>query len=55
MALDMNALRRWIGRSELLHDSVTAVPPRALAATLDRSDAPVAAGDVLPPCWHWLQ
>ena len=54
MALDMDALRRWIGRTELLHDTVSAVPPRALTATLDRDDAPTNPGDALPPCWHWL-
>jgi 3-methylfumaryl-CoA hydratase len=53
MALDMAHLRRWIGRSETLADTATAVPPRALSATLDRDDAP-QAGDALPPCWHWL-
>ncbi len=53
MALDIDHLRSWIGRSETLDDVATAAPPRALTATLDRDDAP-AAGDVLPPCWHWL-
>ena len=54
MALDIEHLRGWIGRSEGLADVATAVPPRALAATLDRDDAPSQPGDVLPPCWHWL-
>ena len=53
MAIDIDHLRSWIGRSETLADVATAVPPRALSATLDRDDAP-AAGDVLPPCWDWL-
>ena len=54
MALDMDRLRSWIGRSETLTDVATAVPPQALAATLDRDDAPQQPGDALPPCWHWL-
>jgi 3-methylfumaryl-CoA hydratase len=54
MALDINLLRGWIGRTELLHDVATVVPPRALAATLDRDDSPSQPGDALPPCWHWL-
>ena len=35
-------------------DRVTATPIAALAATLDRDDAPPADGDPLPPLWHWL-
>ena len=54
MALDIDPLRSWIGRTEVLADMATAVPPRALSATLDRDDAPLQPGDVLPPCWHWL-
>lgn len=53
MSLDLDPLRSWIGRSEAMDDVATAAPPKALAATLDRGDAP-AAGDTLPPCWHWL-
>ena len=53
MKLDMPHLRSWIGRSEVLHDVATPVPPQALTATLDRDDAP-APGEALPPCWHWL-
>jgi 3-methylfumaryl-CoA hydratase len=54
MALDIDHLRSWIGRTETLADTATAVPPRALSATLDRDDAPWQSGDALPPCWHWL-
>ena len=54
MALDMAALRSWIGRSETQVDVAAAVPPRALAATLDRDDPPSQPGAALPPCWHWL-
>jgi len=47
-------LQSWVGRTETLHDSVTAAPVRALSATLDREDAEPAPGSALPPLWHWL-
>jgi len=47
-------LKGWEGRSETLHDEVTAAPVRALSATLDRDDPPPAPGSDLPPLWHWL-
>jgi 3-methylfumaryl-CoA hydratase len=47
-------LRSWEGRSETLHDEITAAPVRSLSATLDRDDPPPAAGTALPPLWHWL-
>ena len=46
-------LRTWIGRREELDDVVAACKVAALAATLDRDDLPPAAGDPLPPPWHW--
>ena len=54
MSLDIDHLRSWIGRQEVLTDRVTAVPMAALSATLDRDDPRPAAGDPLPPLWHWL-
>jgi len=50
----MNAWSDWIGRSETLHDSVTATPIRALNATLDHPALDVRAGMPIPPLWHWL-
>ncbi len=52
--LDVDHLRSWIGRQEPQHDQVTRFPVAALAATLDRDDPAPAAGDPLPPLWHWL-
>jgi 3-methylfumaryl-CoA hydratase len=52
--LDVEHLRSWIGKQETLHDQVTRFPIAALSATLDRDDAAPAAGDPLPPLWHWL-
>lgn len=54
MSLDIDHLRTWIGVTTVVNDVVTAVPIQALSATLDRDDAPVAQGAILPPCWHWL-
>jgi len=55
--VDMDAtfenLRDWIGKTASAEDTVTAVPARALAATLDRT-AKFERGDSLPPPWHWL-
>ncbi len=52
--LDVDHLRSWIGKQETLHDQVTRFPIAALSATLDRDDPAPAAGDALPPLWHWL-
>jgi 3-methylfumaryl-CoA hydratase len=52
--LDVEHLQSWIGKQETLHDQVTRFPIAALSATLDRDDPPPAAGDPLPPLWHWL-
>ncbi len=54
MRLDIDHLRGWIGRQQVLHDSITSFPVAALAATLDRDDAEPQPGDTLPPLWHWL-
>jgi len=53
MAIDITSLKQWIGRSETVADEMPAFQARALAATLDRDDAP-KAGDALPPLWHWV-
>jgi 3-methylfumaryl-CoA hydratase len=52
--MDIVHFQQWIGRSETHADIVTAAPAAALAATLDRDDAPPRTGDILPPLWHWL-
>jgi 3-methylfumaryl-CoA hydratase len=50
----LDTLRGWEGRSETLHDEITAAPVRNLSATLDRDDPAPVAGTELPPLWHWL-
>jgi 3-methylfumaryl-CoA hydratase len=53
MALDIAHLKQWIGRTETVTDPMPPFPAAALAATLDRGDAP-GIGDALPPLWHWI-
>lgn len=51
-------LQDWLGRSETVHDTVTATPFAALTATLDWPPGALpsrpAEGTPLPPLWHWL-
>ena len=50
----MEDLSRWIGRNEVLHDSLGPTPVVALGATLDHPAAEASTGAPLPPLWHWL-
>ncbi len=52
--LDIDHLRKWIGRSEARQERIAPFPSNALAATLDRDDAPYVDGTALPPLWHWM-
>ena len=52
--LNIDDLRRWIGRSETTEERIAPFPATALAATLDREDPPYVDGTPLPPLWHWL-
>jgi 3-methylfumaryl-CoA hydratase len=54
VAVDVDELRTWIGRSESYTDHVTPTAVAALAATLDRDDPLPTTGDPIPPLWHWL-
>ena len=54
MRPDIDELRAWTGRQEVVEDVVTPFPVAALAATLDRDDPAPAPGTPLPPLWHWL-
>jgi 3-methylfumaryl-CoA hydratase len=53
-SLDIDHLRRWVGRSESLEDRCDAARVRQLAATLDMDPAPWREGAELPPLWHWI-
>jgi len=52
--VDIEALQRWIGRTELRSDVLSATPVAALSASLDYEHPRALIGDSLPPCWHWL-
>lgn len=54
LALDSDALKGWIGKTEVTHDQVTIAPLKALSATLDRHDPAPVQGGAIPPLWHWL-
>jgi len=49
--MDINA---WIGRSRERRDAMDPWAAAALIATLNLARAEPAAGDALPPFWHWL-
>lgn len=55
MAADLQA---WVGRSETRTDTIGVERCVAMQAALDSpvfgGAAPLAAGDPLPPLWHWL-
>jgi 3-methylfumaryl-CoA hydratase len=50
MSASAQNLDAWLEKQEVVKDDITAFPLKAMAATLDRSEA----GDVVPPLWHWL-
>jgi 3-methylfumaryl-CoA hydratase len=54
MSLDIRHLGTWVGSSETRTEQIGPFPATALAATLNRSDAPYVDGTPLPPLWHWL-
>jgi 3-methylfumaryl-CoA hydratase len=47
-------LQAWVGRTETLHDDISAAPLRAFSATLDRDDPLPQKGTPVPPLAHWL-
>lgn len=51
--LDLDRLRRWIGRTKDQTETVSASWCNRLAATLDR-EGDLQDGDVLPALWHFI-
>jgi 3-methylfumaryl-CoA hydratase len=51
--IDLEHLRSWVGKTEQVDDLIAPSRVAALAATMDRDDAPPKSGDPLPPPWHW--
>jgi 3-methylfumaryl-CoA hydratase len=50
---DIAHLKSWVGRTQTIEDIIAVDRVVAMAATLDLERAP-AAGEALPPGWHWL-
>lgn len=51
--IDLAHLRGWVGREQVMTQSIDPFPARALAGLLDRPTPP-GEGDALPLPWHWL-
>ena len=47
-------LQNWQGKTETLHDDITAAPVRGLSVTLDHEEFASVEGSELPPLGHWL-
>jgi 3-methylfumaryl-CoA hydratase len=55
MTIDIDHLQSWIGKTEELHDLITAPTMAGYAATLDRvDDLDPQLGDPVPPAGHWM-
>jgi len=54
MAIDIEYLKQWTGRSETMQDVLHAKPLVLFSATLNRQDPPPQEGDEIPPFWHGL-
>jgi 3-methylfumaryl-CoA hydratase len=52
-SLDIDALRKWIGRTESAEDEITAERTRAFTATLTGDLSVPAKGDPAPLAFHW--
>jgi 3-methylfumaryl-CoA hydratase len=52
--MDIDYLRKWVGRSERAFDEIGPTPPAVLAAALDRQEPRLSDGDALPLLRHWL-
>jgi 3-methylfumaryl-CoA hydratase len=53
MKIDIAPFRSWIGRQDIVTDTLRPEPAAALTAALDRTDPP-KTGEPLPPLWHWI-
>lgn len=50
---EMADYKEWIGRTEIIQDTITTFPVAGLSALLDR-DCVIHDGDAVPPLAHWL-
>src|SRR5688572_4577491 len=52
--VNIDELKKYIGRKQMTTDVVTAAPASLLRLTLARADPELRPGDTLPPGWHIL-
>ena len=52
--IELSTLQQWVGREQVVEDTLTLPPARALSATLDQRESALQEGDPLPLPWHWL-
>src|SRR3546814_13769209 len=52
--IDVDYLRGWIGRTEVVEEVIAPTPVRMRAAMLDNDDPPPRAGDPIPTLSHWI-
>ncbi len=50
--VDIDAIRRSVGRTVVQEDTVQPVPMRGMAVTFHRREPALAPGDPVPPGWH---
>lgn len=50
----MSQYQAWIGRHDQTTETISPVPLRLLAATLDQPPLAPNPGHPVPPMWHWL-
>lgn len=53
MTIDIEALRRHVGRRTEETDEASAAPMRGMAVTFERPEPPPGRGEPVPPGWHW--
>ncbi|NCV32707.1 MAG: acyl-CoA dehydrogenase [Betaproteobacteria bacterium] len=53
LPVDLQALRAWLGRTEVASDCVEVQRVQQLAASFDLDHHRFVANNVLPPLWHW--
>jgi 3-methylfumaryl-CoA hydratase len=52
--IDIESLRKWIGRQETSSERIHPTAATLLAASLDAEDPRIGEGMELPPLFHWL-
>ncbi|MCP3690408.1 MAG: acyl-CoA dehydrogenase [Gammaproteobacteria bacterium] len=53
-SLDVDHLRKWIGKTETVEETISAEPLQRMRAMLDRPPGEVNTGEPVPALWHWV-